>query len=152
MMGYHLATTGYADAPGPLVHRRDRRHRQVRRSGDRDAVKAALASIAVTDAQVNTLTKSGDAASERYTIATQTRFRERHVAALGRARRPSAGSIARQSAISSVGPSLSREYLINAIKALVIAIAIQFLYIAFRFGWNYIFGLVTSSRWSATRR
>ena len=27
--------------------------------------------------------------------------------------------------------------------ALVIALGIQFLYIAFRFGWNYIFGLVT---------
>jgi preprotein translocase SecF subunit len=48
-----------------------------------------------------------------------------------------------QSSISTVGPSLATEYLINALKALVIAIAIQFLYIAFRFGWNYIFGLVT---------
>src|SRR5665213_4511859 len=31
----------------------------------------------------------------------------------------------------------------NALLALLIALSIQFLYIAFRFGWNYIFGLVT---------
>ena len=49
----------------------------------------------------------------------------------------------RASQISAVGPSLGREYLINALWALVIAIGIQFIYIAFRFGWNYIFGLVT---------
>ncbi|HEY1429833.1 MAG TPA: protein translocase subunit SecF, partial [Candidatus Tumulicola sp.] len=36
-----------------------------------------------------------------------------------------------------------REYLLKALLALVIALGIQFLYIAFRFGWNYIFGLVT---------
>ena len=30
----------------------------------------------------------------------------------------------------------------KALLALVIAISIQFVYIAFRFGWNYIFGLV----------
>ena len=47
-----------------------------------------------------------------------------------------------QSQIESVGPSLSREYLIKALWALVIAICIQFIYIAFRFGWNYIFGTV----------
>jgi hypothetical protein len=33
--------------------------------------------------------------------------------------------------------------LFRALEALVIAISIQFIYIAFRFGWNYIFGLVT---------
>ncbi len=49
---------------------------------------------------------------------------------------------AQSSQISTVGPSLSHEYLLNAIKALVIAISIQFLYIAFRFGWNLIFGWV----------
>ena len=48
-----------------------------------------------------------------------------------------------KSQISAVGPSLGREYLINALLALVIALGIQFGYIAFRFGWNYIFGLVT---------
>ncbi len=47
------------------------------------------------------------------------------------------------SSITSVGPTLGAEYLRDAILALVIALSIQFLYIAFRFGWNYIFGLVT---------
>jgi preprotein translocase SecF subunit len=47
------------------------------------------------------------------------------------------------SQITAVGPSLGGEYLRNALWALVIALSIQFLYIAFRFGWNYIFGLVT---------
>ena len=47
------------------------------------------------------------------------------------------------SQITAVGPSLGREYLTKALWALVIALGIQFLYIAFRFGWNYIFGLVT---------
>ncbi len=48
-----------------------------------------------------------------------------------------------KSQISSVGPTLGREYLTRAVEALIIALGIQFLYIAFRFGWNYIFGLVT---------
>jgi preprotein translocase SecF subunit len=47
------------------------------------------------------------------------------------------------SQIAAVGPSLGAEYLRNALWALVIALSIQFIYIAFRFGWNYIFGLVT---------
>jgi preprotein translocase SecF subunit len=45
--------------------------------------------------------------------------------------------------VNAVGPTLGREYLTKAVEALVIALGIQFLYIAFRFGWNYIFGLVT---------
>jgi preprotein translocase subunit SecF len=47
------------------------------------------------------------------------------------------------SQITSVGPSLGAEYLRDALAALAIALSIQFIYIAFRFGWNYIFGLVT---------
>ncbi len=47
------------------------------------------------------------------------------------------------SQITSVGPALGAEYLRDALEALIIALSIQFLYIAFRFGWNYIFGLVT---------
>jgi preprotein translocase SecF subunit len=98
--------------------------------------------IKVTDAQVNTLTKPGETPGERYTIETQTDF--------GNVTDPlwnALNGVARvdraQSSISTVGPSLASEYLLNALKALVIAIAIQFIYIAFRFGWNYIFGLVT---------
>ncbi len=109
---------------------------------DRDAIVKALAGIKVTDAQINTLSKPGETPGERYTIETQTDF--------GNVTDPlwkALGSVApvdrASSSISTVGPSLATEYLINALKALVIAIAIQFLYIAFRFGWNYIFGLVT---------
>jgi preprotein translocase SecF subunit len=107
-----------------------------------DAVRAALAKVGVSDAQVNTLTKAGDDANERFTVSTQVDFGDRTSKiwdALG-----TAGAIDRsQSSIEAVGPSLSREYLIKALEALVIAIGIQFGYIAFRFGWNYIFGLVT---------
>jgi preprotein translocase SecF subunit len=109
---------------------------------DRDAIAKALAGISVTDAQINTLSKPGEPVGERYTIETQKDFGNASdplwsalnaVAPVDRA----------QSSISAVGPSLATEYLLNALKALVIAIVIQFVYIAFRFGWNYIFGLVT---------
>ncbi|HEY5348267.1 MAG TPA: protein translocase subunit SecF [Candidatus Lustribacter sp.] len=109
---------------------------------ERETIVKALQGIKVTDAQINTLSKPGEPIGERYTIETQTDF--------GNVTDPlwkALGSVApvdrSQSSISTVGPSLATEYLINALKALVIAIAIQFLYIAFRFGWNYIFGLVT---------
>src|SRR5665213_266454 len=106
------------------------------------AVARAMQSIGVTDAQVNTIGKASDAQpNERFTVSTQTAFGNdtdklwgalNGVAHVNRA----------QSQIESVGPSLSREYLIKALEALVIAILIQFVYIAFRFGWNYIFGTV----------
>jgi preprotein translocase SecF subunit len=108
-----------------------------------DRVRAALTGLGVADPQVNSLQKSTDsAAGERYSISTQTDFGDKTDTlwgALGKV-----GTIDRaQSEIQSVGPSLSREYLVKALEALVIAIGIQFGYIAFRFGWNYIFGLVT---------
>ncbi|HET7814498.1 MAG TPA: protein translocase subunit SecF [Candidatus Baltobacteraceae bacterium] len=54
-----------------------------------------------------------------------------------------AGTVDRaKSQISSVGPTLGREYLTNAVIALVVALVIQFGYSAFRFGMNYIFGTV----------
>jgi preprotein translocase SecF subunit len=105
-------------------------------------IDEALAGLKVTDARVNTVGKSTDARpNERYSIETQTDFGDdapKVWSALG-----AIAPIDRaQSSITAVGPSLGREYLIKAGEALVIAIAIQFLYIAFRFGWNYIFGLV----------
>jgi preprotein translocase SecF subunit len=109
---------------------------------DRDKIALALVGVGITDAQINTLSKPGEPVGERYTIETQKDFGNESAplwTALG-----SVAPVDRaQSSISAVGPSLATEYLINALKALVIAIAIQFLYIAFRFGWNYIFGLVT---------
>ena len=109
---------------------------------DRDAIVKALAGIKVTDAQINTLSKPGETPGERYTIETQTDFGN-VTDPLWKALDSVAPVDRASSSISTVGPSLATEYLINALKALVIAIAIQFLYIAFRFGWNYIFGLVT---------
>ena len=112
------------------------------RSVDRDAIVKALGSIGVGDAQVNTLSKGGEPAGERYSIETQKDFAngsEPLWTALG-----TLGTVDRKSSeISAVGPSLASEYLLNALKALVIAIGIQFVYIAFRFGWNYIYALVT---------
>ena len=104
-------------------------------------LQRALATIGVTDARINTLGGANVPANERFSIETQTDFGNdtpRVWTALG-----TVGQVDRtQSQIEAVGPSLGREYLLKAAEALVIAIAIQFLYIAFRFGWNYIFGLV----------
>ncbi len=109
---------------------------------DKDKIVAALATVGVTDAKINTLSKTGEPVGERWTIETQKDFGNDSSPlknALGDGR---AGRSARCTSVSTVGPSLSHEYLFNALKALVIAIAIQFLYIAFRFGWNLIFGWV----------
>jgi preprotein translocase SecF subunit len=107
----------------------------------KENLTAALVAVGVTDARVNTLSKPNEPPDERWTIETQHDFGNNSApfwSALGKLAPVNRDA----SAISTVGPSLSREYLINAIKALVIAIAIQFLYVAFRFGWNLIFGWV----------
>ena len=109
---------------------------------EKPALQKALAGIGVTDVQINSLSKPGEPVGERYVVDTQKDFgndSSKLWSALG-----TLGTVDRsQSAISAVGPSLASEYLLNALKALIIAIGIQFVYIAFRFGWNYIFGLVT---------
>ena len=103
-----------------------------------DQVKNALAGLGLTDESVTTAGSDG----KGFQIQTQTAFANDSspmwnalgtVAPVDRA----------ASSITAVGPSLGREYLVKALWALVIALGIQFLYIAFRFGWNYIFGLVT---------
>ena len=109
---------------------------------ERDAIVTALGTINVHDARINTIGKVGEPAGERYTVETQVAFGDQTntlwtalatVAPIDRA----------QSQIESVGPSLSHEYLIKALEALLIAIVIQFIYIAYRFDWNLIFGWVT---------
>ncbi len=113
------------------------------RTASPDQLRSALAKIGVTDERITTLGSRGaEPANDRYSIQTQT--------ALGNNTAPmwnTLNSVApvdrSQSSISSVGPALGHEYLTKAIWALIIALSIQFLYIAFRFGWNYIFGLVT---------
>jgi preprotein translocase subunit SecF len=142
MMGYNYATKGYFLRLGlSFTGGTD-----VTVKFDSPATKAditkALTGIGVTDAQINTLAKQTDALpNERYTISTQTAFGN-DTARLWGALTEVARVDRSQSQIESVGPSLSREYLIKALWALVIAISIQFVYIAFRFGWNYIFGTV----------
>ena len=104
-------------------------------------IAAALSKIGVSGEQINTLSQAGDIPDSRWSIAMQADFGGnpgRIWDALG-----TVAPVDRsQSAISTVGPTLSREYLAHAAWALIIAITIQFVYIAFRFGWNYIFGVV----------
>jgi len=103
-----------------------------------DKVKQALSSLGMSEESVTTAGSDG----KGFVIQTQTAYANdsgpvwaalNTVAPVDRA----------ASQITSVGPSLGREYLTKALWALVIALSIQFIYIAFRFGWNYIFGLVT---------
>jgi len=141
-MVYHYATTGSALRLGLSFTGGTDVTVKFAKTVDRDQIVKALAGIKVTDAQINTLSKPGEPVGERFTIETQKDFGDQ-TAPLWTALNGVSKVDRAQSAISTVGPSLATEYLLNALKALVIAIAIQFLYIAFRFGWNYIFGLVT---------
>jgi preprotein translocase SecF subunit len=104
-------------------------------------ITSELKTIGVSDARINTLGKAGDPPNERYTIETQVDFGDDTGKIWGALNKLAPVDRA-QSEIEAVGPSLGKEYLIKAGEALVIAIGIQFIYIAFRFGWNYIFGLV----------
>jgi preprotein translocase SecF subunit len=118
------------------------------------ALAAPLPEAGITDAKINSIAPhAGEPAGERWTIETQKDFGNDSAplyAAIAKVgpvyeapgTKPPLPKLGTDSAISTVGPSLSHEYLLNALKALVIAISIQFLYIAFRFGWNLIFGWV----------
>lgn len=103
-----------------------------------DQVKKALAGLGLTEESVTTAGTDG----KGFQIETQTAFANDSTPMWN-----ALGTVApvdrAASSITAVGPSLGREYLVKALWALVIALGIQFLYIAFRFGWNYIFGLVT---------
>ncbi|MDQ2872743.1 MAG: protein translocase subunit SecF [Candidatus Eremiobacteraeota bacterium] len=107
-----------------------------------DQLRTALAKINVTGAQITTVGSKSEAAAQKYSIETQVALGN-DAAKLWGALNSVAPVDRTSSAITSVGPSLGKEYLTKALWALVIALGIQFLYIAFRFGWNYIFGLVT---------
>lgn len=103
-----------------------------------DKVKAALAGLGMTEESVTTAGTDG----KSFVIQTQTAYAN-DSAPVWNALNTVAPVDRAASQITAVGPSLGREYLTRALWALVIALGIQFLYIAFRFGWNYIFGLVT---------
>jgi preprotein translocase SecF subunit len=103
-----------------------------------DALKSALAPLNLTDERINTEGTGGT----RFSIETQTSFANNSVP-LKDALDKAAPIDTSKLSITAIGPTLGAEYLRDALLALVIALGIQFLYIAFRFGWNYIFGLVT---------
>jgi preprotein translocase SecF subunit len=103
-----------------------------------DAVRGALASLKLEDERVTTVGSLGT----QFDIATQTSFANDSVP-LKNALTTVGAWNPNSLSVTAIGPSLGAEYLRNALLALVIALSIQFLYIAFRFGWNYIFGLVT---------
>ena len=95
--GLPLGDDRHAAAAGPLVHRRDRRDREVhaaRRSTTRSPKRSA--GIGVTDAQVNTLTQAGRAAS-----ASATRSRPRKTSATTRRRCGTRSAASRRSTARS---------------------------------------------------
>lgn len=107
-----------------------------------DAVRGAVASLNLQDERINTASATGVAPGTGFTIATQTSFANDS--------KPLKAALATVGAfdqsklkITAIGPTLGGEYLRLALWALIIALGIQFIYIAFRFNWNYIFGLVT---------
>jgi preprotein translocase SecF subunit len=103
-----------------------------------DKVRAALAGLGMTEESITTAGSDG----KGFVIQTQTAYANDSTP-VWKALNTVAPVDRAASQITSVGPSLGREYLTKALWALVIALSIQFVYIAFRFGWNYIFGLVT---------
>jgi preprotein translocase SecF subunit len=103
-----------------------------------DAVKAALAPLNLTDERINTEGNTGT----QFSIETQTSFANDSVPLKTALSKAGSFDVSKLS-ITAIGPTLGSEYLRDALWALVIALSIQFIYIAFRFGWNYIFGLVT---------
>jgi preprotein translocase SecF subunit len=103
-----------------------------------DQVTAALAPLNLADERINTAGTDG----KGFTIETQTSFANNSVP-LKDALNKAAPIDPSRLSITAVGPTLGAEYLRDALLALIIALSIQFIYIAFRFGWNYIFGLVT---------
>ena len=107
-----------------------------------DALRKAIAPLNLVDEQIRTVGNQTGNGFTRYSIETETPVAN-NSGLLWSALNSAAPVDQAKSQVSSVGPTLGREYLTNALIALVIALAIQFGYIAFRFGGNYIFGLVT---------
>ena len=105
-------------------------------------LRAALAPLRRGDINVQLASKPEDKApNERAIISAQTSIADPGPVfdALDRAGLKVDRS---QSQITSVGPSLSKEYLNKSLAALVIALLLQLLYIAFRFGNQLRYGIV----------
>ena len=108
-----------------------------------DQLRKALATVGVTDVEVRTVGSQTGNGYLRYTFEETQKAFGNDPGVLWSALGNVAPLDTSKESISAIGPTLGGEYLRNAVYALIIALAIQFLYIAFRFGWNYIFGLVT---------
>jgi preprotein translocase subunit SecF len=104
--------------------------------------RAQYAPLQLGDESLQLAQKAGDVApNDRVLIATQSAINDPGPIydALDRA----GVKVDRdQSQITSVGPSLSKEYLSRSLWALVIALVLQLLYIAFRFGNQLRYGIV----------
>ena len=127
-----LALVEVADKPGITAQQK----------ASNAELRAALDPLRRGDVNVQLASKPEDKApNERAIISTQTSIADPGpvFAALDKA----GLQVDRgQSQITSVGPSLSKEYLNKSLAALVIALLLQLLYIAFRFGNQLRYGIV----------
>jgi len=111
-------------------------------SGIGPEFRSQYAAIQSGDEDIQLAFKQGDAApNDRVIIQTQSAINDPGPVykALDNAGIPVDRG---QSQITSVGPSLSKEYLSRSLWALVIALVLQLLYIAFRFGNQLRYGIV----------
>jgi preprotein translocase subunit SecF len=116
-------------------------------AGDRDSAKqtqirAEYADIISGAETLQLATKGGDIAqNDRITISTQGAISD--PSPIYDALDKAGFKVDRaQSQNTAVGPSLSKEYLQRSLLALVIALGLQLLYIAFRFGNQLRFGVI----------
>ncbi len=105
-------------------------------------VRQALSSAKLVDPQVQLASKPSDKyPNDRILISTQEALSD--PGPVYSALEKAGIKVDRgQSDIRSVGPSLSREYLNRSLWALIIALVLQLLYIAFRFGNQLRYGIV----------
>jgi preprotein translocase subunit SecF len=116
-------------------------------SGDTDPAKQAeirkqYAAIAAGDATLQLAYKTGDVAqNDRMTISSQSVISD--PSPIYDAMDKAGLTVDRaQSQNTAVGPTLGKEYLQKSLLALVIALGLQLLYIAFRFGNQLRFGVI----------
>jgi len=106
------------------------------------SVRQSLSALNFVDEQVQLAAKPGDAfPNDRVIIATQNTVSD--PGPVFNALQAAGMKVDRsQSRITTVGPSLSKEYLNKSLWALVIALVLQLVYIAFRFGNQLRYGIV----------
>ena len=112
------------------------------RTATEAGVRQGLSSLNLVDEQVQLAAKPGDAfPNDRVIISTQNTVSD--PGPVYDALQNGGMKVDRsQSRITTVGPSLSKEYLNKSLWALVIALVLQLVYIAFRFGNQLRYGIV----------